>query len=85
MENELTENIHVFPTVFENQTQINVSSSKNTFVQLKALNLEGKEVYNSTTFSTNQTFDFGSELNTGMYILYIIKDDKINFSKVIKR
>lgn len=82
---KIKEEINIFPTVFENQTQINISSAENTFVELKALNLEGKEVFYSNEISTNQTFDFGSELSSGMYILYMIKDDKISFSKVIKR
>jgi len=84
VENYTSENIEVYPTVFENNTQIKVNSTQNTLLQIKAFDLNGNQVYQSYQAS-NEKFDFGAELNSGMYVLYIMNKDKVQLVKLIKQ
>lgn len=84
IEENQTESISVFPTIFTTETQLRVKSKMNSNLIIKAVNQEGKEVYNSTDHTTNENISFGSDLQSGTYILYFLLDNTVTAVKAVK-
>ena len=74
----------VFPTVFQNQTNINVSTFIKTPLLIKVVDVSGKEVFSANDLSTNNEIKFGADLAPGMYMVHLVYDQKTEVVKVIK-
>ncbi len=80
-----TSAVQVFPTVFQHQTAIKVTTSNNKQpLTITAVDVNGLEVYQSDQLTANESIDFGADLASGMYFLYLTYDQKSEVVKVIK-
>jgi hypothetical protein len=77
----LTANLLPNPTTL--QFALVLRSKTNDRVQIRVVDVAGKEVY-LTTGSANQTYYFGQNFSTGIYIVQIIQNKNVQTLKAIK-
>jgi hypothetical protein len=73
-----------YPSPFNEETVLKVSTSFNTPLSVKIINLKGDSVYESAEFFTNQEISLGKELASGVYMLQINYGTEIQVIKIVK-
>lgn len=74
----------VFPNPSNDSFSLIFYSSATTVVKANVKDLSGK-IIDSFTFNTNENFNFGKDLSSGMYILEIQKNGENTNVKILKR
>jgi endo-1,4-beta-D-glucanase Y len=75
--------LNVVPNPFTNETSINVFTPVQENIELKLLDLSGKEVY-SGIHNSNENISAGAGLPSGVYIITVVTGDRIYHSKMVK-
>ncbi|MFL5729024.1 MAG: glycoside hydrolase family 9 protein [Cytophagaceae bacterium] len=80
--NDLTD-LRVAPNPFSNETTIRVSSPAQEKIQLKVMDLSGRELY-SGSHNSNEDILVGADFSSGVYIIRVVAGDRIYHSKMVK-
>jgi xyloglucan-specific exo-beta-1,4-glucanase len=84
-QNSLT-SVDVYPNPFLAEVNITFNASEDVPVILKVINMEGKVVYESNAFRTNERIILGEELHaSGIYTVLAISDKGMKVIKVEKQ
>jgi hypothetical protein len=73
-----------YPTLFTNETTLTINSIATTPINLKVCNEQGKIVFSSEDFFTNQEIIMGNEWKQGIYFIYVTSQNKMQMVKIIK-
>ena len=76
-------NIIVSPNPTNSEFTLSAKSNTQKPVEIRVIDMFGKNVY-QTKGSGNETYHFGKNFSSGIYIIQIIQGDKIKKLKVVK-
>jgi hypothetical protein len=74
----------IYPNPFTNEITITIESESPDPALITVYDLTGKFVSKSETVIPNEGFNFGSELNAGMYIVFVRQGDQVQKVKIVK-
>jgi hypothetical protein len=72
------------PNPFVDDFSIRVKSRETEDVSFAVINIQGAEVSSAQGVS-NETYQLGNNLSTGIYILKVVKGNQIKFYRVVKK
>ncbi|SFD18380.1 glycosyl hydrolase [Flavobacterium phragmitis] len=76
--------ITIYPNPVKNQSILHIKSTETESVKLKVIDMNGKTVYSSDTYSTNQDIKIGDRLPKGVYIINVAYGKTEKSIKIIK-
>jgi hypothetical protein len=76
--------IQIQPNPFGNETRINIEGTSDSPVEIKVIEISGKEMF-AATLSTQKTLTLGSDYAAGIYILQITYNNSVSNHKLIKQ
>lgn len=76
--------ISAYPNPFNDHISLWIDSDETIPMTVNIMDLSGKLVFKAESWSTNQTVEFGEDLENGIYLVHLYYGDEVDLIKIIK-